>query len=128
MRITLTNLFVNDQKEGIKFYKDILGFEIKQHIEVGEYAWVTLVSPEDKDGCQLTIDPSVHPAAKNYKDALYKEGIPATSFASTNLVSEVQLLKSKGVHFKTDPKDVGPAWIAVFDDSCGNWIQLHQNK
>lgn len=126
MRISHTNLYVTDQNRGLQFYTEILGFTLKQKIRMGEHHWISLTTEEG--GTQLIIDPSEHHGARTYMETLYNEGIPAISFASSDLQGEVDFLKSRGVHFKTDPTDGGMAWIAVFDDTCGNWIQLHQEK
>lgn len=124
MKIYVTSIFVDDQDKAEKFYTEILGFKIKNNIPMGEYRWLTLVSPEDADGTELLLEPSVHPAVPPYKSALVADGIPAHSFKLTNLDAERERLGNLGVTFTQEPMDAGPVRMAVFDDTCGNLIQL----
>ena len=57
-----------------------LGFVVKHDVPVGVHRWLTVVSPEAPDGTELLLEPSEHPAAKSFKSALVKDGIPAASF------------------------------------------------
>jgi predicted enzyme related to lactoylglutathione lyase len=93
---------------------------------VGEYSWLTVVAPEDPDGVQLLLEPDQHPAARAAKDALVADGIPWTSFAVTDVAAEYERLRAHGVVFTQEPTDMGSALTAVFDDTCGNLIQLIQ--
>jgi len=126
MKINLTSVFVDDQDKALKFYTEILGFEKKADLPVGEYKWLTVVSPEDPDCVELVLEPSDNPATQTFKKAIFEQGIPFTSFGVTDIQAEVIRLKSLGVEFKSEATNVGPALIAVFDDTCGNLIQLHQ--
>lgn len=128
MRINVTSVFVEDQQAALAFYTEILGFEKKNDVPVGEYRWITLVSPEDPDGVELLLEPDAHPAVKPYRDALMEDGIPATSFAVANVQAEFERLRSHGVRFLQDPADLGPVITAVFDDTCGNLIQITEEK
>lgn len=127
MRIYITSVFVSDQASALKFYTEVLGLVKKADTPAGEYRWLTVVSPEDPDGPELLLEPDVHPAVKPYKQALVKDGIPATSFAVKSVHSEYQRLKSLGVPFTQDPTEMGPVITAVFDDTCGNLIQIVGN-
>ena len=127
MRIYITSVFVSDQASALKFYTEVLGLVKKADTPAGEYRWLTVVSPEDPDGPELLLEPDVHPAVKPYKQALVKDGIPATSFAVKSVHSEYQRLKSLGVRFTQDPTEMGPVITAVFDDTCGNLIQIVGN-
>ena len=126
MRIKLTSVFVDDQESALKFYTDVLGFEKKQDFPMGQFKWLTVVSPEEPDGTELLLEPSDNPAARTYKDSIYKQGIAAAAFAVDDVEKEYERLKQLGVVFKTEPTDVGKAKIAVFDDTCGNLIQIYQ--
>lgn len=124
MRIHLTSVFVDDQEKAARFYTDVLGFVKKHDVPVGEDRWLTVVSPEDPDGTQLLLEPSGHPAVGPYKTALVEDGIPATSFAVQDVTAEFDRLRERGVKFTQEPLEMGPVTTAVFDDTCGNLIQI----
>ena len=126
MRIYVTSIFVDDQRKALDFYTNALGFEKKLDIPLGDASWLTVVSPEQPDGTELLLEPSGHPAVKPYKDALVQDGIPATSFAVDDLQSEFDRLRSKGVRFTQEPTRMGDVTTAVFDDTCGNLVQIVQ--
>lgn len=126
MRIWVTSIFVDDQAKALDFYTNKLGFEVKNDIPMGEHRWLTLVSKEQPGGTELLLEPSEHPAAKPFKDALVADGIPFTSFQVDNLDAEFERLKGLGVEFTLEPMDAGPVRMSVFDDTCGNLIQLVQ--
>jgi catechol 2,3-dioxygenase-like lactoylglutathione lyase family enzyme len=124
MRIYVTSVFVDDQKKALDFYTNILGFTKKTDIPLGDASWLTVVSPEQPDGTELLLEPSGHPAVKPYKNALVDDGIPATSFAVDDVQAEFDRLRSKGVRFTQEPSEMGGVTMAVFDDTCGNLIQI----
>ena len=126
MRIELTSVLVDDQQKALRFYTEVLGFVKKTDLPAGEYRWLTVVSPEGPPGLELVLEPSAHPAARAYQQAIHADGIPATSFASSDVQAEYRRLTALGVPFRTPPTQTGPVTVAVFDDGCGNWIQLHQ--
>jgi len=126
MRIYVTGVFVDDQDKAEKFYCEKLGFQVKNNIPVGEFRWLTLVSGEDVDGTELLLEPSNHPAVPPYKQALVADGIPAHSFQVDDLDAEHKRLRDLDVTFTVEPMDAGPVRMAVFDDTCGNLIQLIQ--
>jgi catechol 2,3-dioxygenase-like lactoylglutathione lyase family enzyme len=126
MRIYVTSVFVDDQKKALDFYTNTLGFEKKTDIDLGGASWLTVVSPDQPDGTELLLEPSGHPAVKPYKDALVEDGIPATSFAVDDVQAEFDRLQSKGVRFTQEPTEMGAVTTAVFDDTCGNLIQIVQ--
>ncbi|HET8594793.1 MAG TPA: VOC family protein, partial [Intrasporangium sp.] len=103
---------------------DLLGFVKKHDVPLGEARWITVVSPEAPDGTELLLEPDGHPAVGPYKRALLEDGIPATSFAVDDVTSEFERLRGLGVHFTQEPLAMGPVTTAVFDDTCGNLIQL----
>ena len=124
MRIYVTSVFVDDQRKALDFYTGTLGFKKKTDIPLGEASWLTVVSPEQPDGTELLLEPSGHPAVKPYKEALVEDGIPATSFAVDDVQAEFDRLQSRGVRFTQEPTEMGAVTTAVFDDTCGNLIQI----
>lgn len=126
MKIKLNSIMVRNQDEALKFYTDVLGFSVKVDIPMGEYRWLTVVSPDDPEGTQLVLEPNAHPAAQVYQKALHDDGVPLTAFAVDDIEEECQRLEALGVTFKMKPTNVGTAIIASFDDTCGNYIQLYQ--
>jgi len=126
MRIYVTSVFVDDQTKALDFYTDVLGFEKKRDIPLGGASWLTVVSAEQPDGTELLLEPSGHPAVKPYKDALVEDGIPAASFAVDDVQMEFDRLRPKGVRFTQEPTEMGGVTTAVFDDTCGNLIQIVQ--
>ncbi len=126
MRIILSGVFVSDQDAAEKFYTESLGFVKKHDVPAGEYRWLTVVSPDDPDGTELLLEPNENPVAKTYQKGLFDQGIPAQSFGVTDIHAECEKLKSLGVVFTMEPTEMGPVTIAVFDDTCGNLIQIMQ--
>jgi catechol 2,3-dioxygenase-like lactoylglutathione lyase family enzyme len=124
MKINLASVFVDDQDKALSFYTETLGFVKKTEMPVGEFKWLTVVSPEDPDGVELVLEPSDHPAVKPFKDAIVADGIPYTSFAVADVQAEYERLSAQGVKFVQKPTSMGPVTTAVFDDTCGNLIQI----
>ncbi len=128
MRIHLSGVTVDDQQKALRFYTETLGFQLKHNIPLGEHAWITVVSPEEPEGTQLVLEPDAHPAVRPYKKALVEDGIPFTSFAVEDIEAEHERLTAAGVRFVQPPTDLGPVITAVFDDTCGNLIQIEQQR
>ncbi|WP_299643404.1 VOC family protein [uncultured Ruegeria sp.] len=128
MKIYVTSIFVDDQDKAEKFYTEVLGFKVKHNIPLGDNRWLTVVSNEDPGGTELLLEPSDHPAVSPFKDALVADGIAAHSFEVKDLDAEWKKLSDLGVEFATEPMDAGAVHMAVFDDTCGNLIQLIQMK
>ena len=131
MRIHLSSVLVDDQEKALRFYTQTLGFQKKHDIPLGggECRWLTVVSPEDPDGTELVLEPDEHPACKPFKSALVEDGIPFTSFDVRDVAAEYKRLEALGVRFTQPPTDFGaPGGVitAVFDDTCGNLIQIAQ--
>jgi catechol 2,3-dioxygenase-like lactoylglutathione lyase family enzyme len=124
MRINVTSVFVDDQDKALDFYTRVLGFQKKNDIPAGEYRWLTVVSPEAPDAVELLLEPDQHPAAGPFKRALVADGIPFTSFAVDDVNAEHARLVAEGVEFTQPPTEMGPVTTAVFDDTCGNLIQI----
>ena len=126
MKIVVTSVLVDDQDKALTFYTDVLGFEKKQDVPMGEFRWLTVVSPQDPNGTELLLEPDAHPAAKPFKDALVNDGIPYTSFGVDDVKADFERLSGRGVRFTQPPTEMGPVTTAVFDDTCGNLIQIAQ--
>ncbi|MFL5795232.1 MAG: VOC family protein [Actinomycetota bacterium] len=125
MKITLTSVLVDDQQKALDFYTRVLGFEKKTDVPLGgEHRWLTVVSPQARDGVELVLEPDGHPAARPFKAALVEDGIPFTSFSVDDVAAEHDRLVSLGVRFTQPPTPMGPVTTAVFDDTCGNLIQI----
>lgn len=127
MQIKLTSVFVDDQVKALRFYTEVLGFIKRADIPVGEFKWLTVVSPEGPDDIELLLEPNANPAAETFQKAIFDQGIPATSFIVEDIQQEYERLKNLGVVFSSEPTEIedGPT-IAVFDDTCGNLIQIVQ--
>jgi catechol 2,3-dioxygenase-like lactoylglutathione lyase family enzyme len=124
MKINLASVFVDDQDKALSFYTETLGFVKKTEMPAGEFKWLTVVSPEDLDGVELLLEPSDHPAVRPFKEAIVADGIPFTSFAVNDVQAEYERLSARGVKFVQQPASMGPVTTAVFDDTCGNLIQI----
>ncbi|MEM0983378.1 MAG: VOC family protein [Planctomycetota bacterium] len=128
MRVSGCSVMVDDQTRALEFYTRVLGFQTKDNIDLGEHRWITVVSPDDPDGPVVGLEPDVHPAAKPFKAAMVEDGIPFTSFAVDDIEAEHKRLESLGVRFTQAPVDYDTVITAVFDDTCGNLIQIAQEK
>jgi len=128
MRIGLTSVPIDDYDSALRFYTDILGFEKKRDIPLGDGArWLTVVSPQEPDGTELLLEPNAnYPAMKALKESLVADGIPYTAFQVDDIQVEYARLKELGVAFTLEPTDMGMTIVAVFDDTCGNLIQIFQ--
>ena len=126
MRINLASVLVDDQDKALRFYTEVLGFQKKTEIPLGEHRWLTVVAPEDPNGVELLLEPDNHPAARPFKEALVADGIPFTSFAVQDIQKEFMRMRDLGVRFTQEPAEMGPVTTAVFDDTCGNLIQIAQ--
>ena len=128
MRISGTSILVDDQKKALAFYTEVLGFQKKDEVPVGEFFWMTVVSPEDPEGPQVSLEPDAHPAVGPFKAAMVEDGIPWTSFAVADIQAEYERLVARGVRFTQPPVDHGTVVTAVLDDTCGNLIQIAEER
>jgi catechol 2,3-dioxygenase-like lactoylglutathione lyase family enzyme len=128
VRIVVTSVLVDDQDKALRFYTDVLGFVKKTEVPLGAHRWLTVVSPDDPDGVELVLEPDEHPAIKPFKRALVEDGIPFNSFDVKDVNAEYQRLVAAGVRFTQPPVEMGPVISAVFDDTCGNLMQIAQIK
>jgi catechol 2,3-dioxygenase-like lactoylglutathione lyase family enzyme len=130
MEIVVTSVQVDDQEKALKFYTEKLGFRKKTEVPLGEFKWLTVVGPRAPDGVELLLEPGPHghvgKELRAYRSALMKNGIPAASFGCDDVEKEYKRLSKLGVQFTQKPMKAGPVTIAVFDDTCGNLIQIAQ--
>ena len=126
MRIKLTSIMVDNQGKALRFYTEVLGFQKKHEIPMGEFKWLTVVSPEAPDDIELSLEPNVNPAAKAFQEAMFTQGIPLAAFEVSDVQGEYARLLKHGVAFTREPTRAGPVTIAILSDTCGNLIQLYQ--
>jgi catechol 2,3-dioxygenase-like lactoylglutathione lyase family enzyme len=128
MKIKLTSVSIDDYDKALKFYTEIMGFVKKQDIPLGEGArWITVVSPEEPNGPELLLEPNAsYPAMKALKESLVKDGIPFTAFLVGDVQQEYERMKELGVEFTMEPTNMGWTSAAIFDDTCGNLIEIYQ--
>ncbi len=128
MRIVITSVYVDDQDRALDFYTDTLGFVKKKDVPLGDSRWLTVVSADDPDGTELLLEPDSHPAVGPFREALVEDGIPFASFGVEDVRAEHERLAALGVRFTQAPVDMGPVTLAVFDDTCGNLIQIAERS
>ncbi|MGE5139134.1 MAG: VOC family protein [Rudaea sp.] len=126
MRLQLMSVFVEDQDKALDFYTRVLGFMKKQDMPLGQFKWLTVVSPEEPEGPELLLEPNDNPAASTFQKAIHAQGIPLAAFAVQDTQREYERMKALGVKFTTEPTQSGPTVFAVFDGTCGNLVQIFQ--
>jgi catechol 2,3-dioxygenase-like lactoylglutathione lyase family enzyme len=126
MQIKFVSVMVADQEQALQFYTTVLGFEKMADILMGEYRWLTVTSPNGIEGVELVLEPMAFPPARDYQQALFAAGVPATAFITNDITAEVQRLKASGVIFRGEPQQMGPISAVIFEDTCGNLINLVQ--
>ena len=128
MQIRLASVMVNDQEQALRFYSTVLGFVKDKDIPMGPFRWLTVTSPEGAEGVELLLEPIGFAPAQTYQEALFAAGIPAIAFITNDIASEHRRLKERGVSFRGEPKSMGPIIAVLFEDTCGNLINLVQPK
>lgn len=126
MKLQTITIFVDDQQRAADFYTGVLGFEVTADIPMGEYRWLTVASPEQPGGTEISLEPKAHPAVSPFTDALVADGIPSAVLSVDDIEAEHKRLVGLGVEFTQPPTPMGPVTVAVFDDTCGNLMQLAQ--
>lgn len=126
MKIKLNSVLVDNQDKALKFYTEVFGFVKKHDVPVGEFRWITVVSPEGPDDLELALEPNANPAARTFQEALFKQGIPLTAFEVDDIDREMKRLKGLGVVCTMEPTNAGAVTLAIVADTCGNLIQLYQ--
>jgi catechol 2,3-dioxygenase-like lactoylglutathione lyase family enzyme len=132
MKVTLVSIITGeDQEPALAFYRDTLGFVLKDDIPTGPPGaprWITLFAPEDPDGARISLEPNFAPFVKTWQATLKEKGIPLTAFQVDDVEAEYARLTAAGVTFKSPPSEANgpmPA-MATFDDTCGNWIMIYE--
>jgi len=127
MQIRLASIMVENQDDALRFYTTILGFVKNKDIPMGPtFRWLTVSAPEGAEGVELVLEPMAFPPPQVFQKALFAAGIPATSFITNDIQSEYNRLKALGVTFRGEPKNIGPIIAVLFEDTCGNLINLAQ--
>jgi catechol 2,3-dioxygenase-like lactoylglutathione lyase family enzyme len=126
MRIVLSSVMVEDQEKALRFYTEVLGFVKMADIPMGEYRWLTVTSPDGVEGVELVLEPMGFPPARTYQKALFDAGIPLTAFLTNDIRGEFRRLKERGVAFRGEPVNMGVITTVLFEDTCGNLINLVQ--
>jgi catechol 2,3-dioxygenase-like lactoylglutathione lyase family enzyme len=126
MKIKLSSILVDDQDKALDFYTNKLGFTPCADIPMGDYRWLTVTSPDGIAGVEVVLEPMAFAPARVYQKALYEAGIPATAFMTDDIAAEVERLKANGVVFRGEPQHMGPIIMVIFEDTCGNLINLVQ--
>jgi len=128
MKIKLSSVSIDDYDKALNFYTEMLGFLKKRDIPLGAGArWITVVSAEEPEGTELLLEPNAdYPAMKALKESLMQDGIPFTAFEVRNVQEEYERMKDLGVEFTMEPTNMGMTSAAVFNDTCGNLIQIYQ--
>jgi catechol 2,3-dioxygenase-like lactoylglutathione lyase family enzyme len=124
MKLQTVSIFVDDQQRALDFYTGPLGFRVAADVPLGEHRWITLVSPEQPGGTQLSLEPKDHPAVRPFTDAITADGIPFLVLGVDDVRAEHARLAALGVTFTQPPTELGPVIVAVLDDTCGNLLQL----
>jgi predicted enzyme related to lactoylglutathione lyase len=126
MQIRLASVMVDNQENALRFYTTILGFVKNKDILMGQFRWLTVSSPEGAEGVELVLEPMGFAPAQTYQNALFAAGIPATAFITNDIAPEYRRLKELGVSFRGEPTSMGPITAVLFEDTCGNLINLVQ--
>ena len=126
MQIRLTSIMVNDQQHAVLFYTEKLGFTTCADIPMGAFRWLTVTSPDGVAGVELVLEPTAFPPSAAYQQALYTAGIPVTAFITSDIAAEFARLKARGVQFRGEPVKTGPVITVLFEDTCGNLVNLVQ--
>ena len=126
MQIRLASVMVDNQDYALHYYTTVLGFVKKSDIPMGAYRWVTVASPEGAEGVELVLEPTGFAPARAFQKDLFDAGIPATAFITNDIRAEYKRLRDRGVRFRGEPKTMGPITAVLFEDTCGNLINLVQ--
>lgn len=126
MKTKLASIIVDDQDRALGFYTKVLGFVKKRDIPVGKFRWLTVVSPDEPEGIELLLEPNDNFGAQTYQKTIFEQEVPLTAFAVDDIQQEFVRMKKLGVKFAMEPTKMGPVTQAVFDDTCGNLIQMYQ--
>ena len=128
MKIKVMSIYVDNQDKALRFYTEVLGFAKKADFSQGPFRWLTVASPEEPGGTELQLALNDNPAAKAYQLAMFQQGQPAAMFFTDDVKGDYERIKGRGAKFTMPPTDVTASTIAMLNDTCGNLIQLAQQK
>ncbi len=126
MQLKFMSIMVADQEHALQFYTSVLGFRKMADLPMGTFRWLTVTSPDGIAGLELVLEPVNFEPARFYQKALFEAGIPALALITRDIRAEIAPLRSKGVIFRGEPKEMGPITSVLFEDTCGNLINLVQ--
>jgi predicted enzyme related to lactoylglutathione lyase len=126
MKIKLTGVYVDDQEKALRFYTEALGFIKKSDFTNGSFRWLTVVSPDERDGTELQLALNDNPAVKAYQQFLFSGNQPAVNFFTDDVRADYERIKGHGAKFTMAPTEVTGATIAQLNDTCGNLVQITQ--
>ncbi len=124
MKIKLTSIPVDDVENAFTFYTEILGFVETMHVPEASLAIVS--SAEEPDGPGLLLEPNDNAVVKAYKEEIYNKGLPVIIFSVDDIEQEYNRLTALGVVFRKAPTKMDYGMESIFEDTCGNLIQLIQ--
>jgi predicted enzyme related to lactoylglutathione lyase len=124
MQLKFVSVNVADQEHALEFYTQVLGFQKMADIPMGEYRWLTVISPDGIDGVELVLEPISFEPARDYQADLCEAGIPALALITKDIAADFQRLQALGVKFRSEPQPMGLITAAIFEDTCGNLINL----
>jgi catechol 2,3-dioxygenase-like lactoylglutathione lyase family enzyme len=126
VKLQTISIFVDDQQQAVDFYTGTLGFEVTADVPLGEHRWLTVRLGDSAEATEVSLEPKDHPAVAPFTNALAADGIPYCVLGVDDIRAEHERLTALGVTFLQPPIDVGPVIVAVFEDTCGNLLQLAQ--
>ena len=126
MKIKLTNVYVDNLDNALRFYTDVLGLVKKADFSNGPYRWLTVASSEDPDGTELHLSLNDNPAAAAYQQAMLQQHQPAVMFFTDDAKADYERITKRGAEFTMPPTAVTGSTIAQLNDTCGNLIQITQ--
>lgn len=121
----MTGVLVEDPNAALKIYTEKLNFKVHTHMPEMQLAIV--VSPEDENGTTLLLEPQGDGFAKDFKEKIYSMGMPYIIMGVDDVQKEYERLLALDVKFKKEPTTDDWGTSAIFDDGCGNYIQIHQD-
>ncbi len=126
MQLKFVSVMVRDQEAALHFYTNVLGFEKMADLPMGEYRWLTVTSPDGIAGVELVLEPLGFPPARDYQQAMFEAGIPALALITRDIQTDYDRLTKLGVKFRGEPQNMGAITAVIFEDTCGNLVNLVQ--
>lgn len=126
MQLKFMSIMVKEQEAALTFYTEVLGFKKMADIPMGEYRWLTVISPDGIEGVELVLEPTAFSPSQVFQKELFNSGIPAMAFITKDINADYERLKNLGVIFRSEPKNMGMIIATIFEDTCGNLINLVQ--